>query len=137
MKKFADLKMNGPYKIWKMNAEGKQVKNTGNYVSNDIKFGNYAFGRIIDGVEYTLYIGRCSNRVETGLLAEINQQIDNGKADGCDLFFYSIAGSKTEAYEKECQNYHDFMPARNKVHPAKPKDNGHYKCPVAGCDYHN
>ena len=135
--KFDKLHMNGPYDIWTTNAQKELVKNTGNVVDGDIKIGNYAFGYTKDGLEYTMYVGRSDGRKDSGLLAEINQQIDLGKADGCDVFLYSVADSATEAYVKECQNYHDYnKPPRNKVHPAKPADNGHYKCPVAGCPYH-
>lgn len=129
----ASLNMRGPYKIWIKDETGKQVKNTGNIVSKNVKYGNYAFGIINKNNKFCpSYVGRS----DFGLLTEINQQIDKGKADGCTHFKYSTADSPTEAYEKECQNYHDFKPKYNKEHPDKPKDNGHYSCPVEGCEYH-
>lgn len=128
----ASLNMKGPFQIWIKDENGVLVKNTGNVVSGDIKCGNYAFGNDEKDGFQIFYIGRS----DSGLLKEINQQIDNGKANRCNHFKYSIANSPTEAYEKECQNYHDFNPPRNGIHPAKPKDNGHYKCPVEGCEYH-
>ena len=128
----ASLNMSGPYPIWIKNEEDELVKNTGNEVSSDIIFGNYAFGISTATGFRPYYVGRS----DSGLLKEINQQIDKGKADGCDKFKYSAANNATEAYEKECQNYHDFKPKYNKVHPDKPKNNGHYKCPVKGCEYH-
>ena len=128
----ASLNMNGPYEIWIENENGENEKNTGNIVDADIKCGNYAFGNETEKGFRVFYIGRS----DSGLLKEINQRIDDGKADGCKHFKYSIANSPTEAYEKECKNYHDFHPQRNNIHPAKPKDNGHYKCPVEGCIYH-
>jgi len=129
------LNMKGPYEIW-TEENGKKVKNTGNVVPKNVKIGNYAFGNQKEDGFHVFYVGRSDDRKETGLLDEINQQIDNGKAKDCAHFKYSVANSHTEAYEKECQNYHDFRPSRNEVHPARPADNGHYKCPVASCPYH-
>ncbi len=50
-------------------------------------------------------------------------------------FKFSYADSIQEAYEKECQNYHDFGGEegylRNKEHPAKP-DRYEGTCPICG-----
>lgn len=97
--------------------------------------GNYAFGYShSDGTWIVRYVGRS----DTDLQAEIIARRKDPKLSGadCSECMYSYANSVTEAYEKECQNYHDFGGDKkkllNEIHPAKPKDNNHYKCPV--CD---
>lgn len=128
----ASLNMRGPYKIWIKDENGNQVKNTGNVVPENIECGNYAFGNLTDGIFYIYYVGRS----DSGLLKEINQQIDNGKAKDCELFKFSTVDNAEEAYKKECQNYHDYNPPRNEIHPGKPAGNDDVKCPVEGCEYH-
>lgn len=101
------------------------------------KIGNYAFGKSIDTGWRVLYVGRSDSQ----LCAEIKQQANLHKmldVNGYE-FKFSYANNITKAYEKECQNYHDFKNSpylQNKEHPAKPKDNGHYRCPIIDCKYH-
>lgn len=125
------------YPLWITDENGKKVQNVSNIVSGDILFGNYAFGYINkeNGKFVVLYVGRS----ESGLAREIIQEMNTYRADNCTHFKYSVARNSTEAYEKECQNYHDFGEKEclnNREHPDKPKDNGHYKCPIEGCEYH-
>jgi hypothetical protein len=82
--------------------------------------GNYAYGRLnIEGAFEVLYVGRfdpnCSDRMKHGI----------GKYPH---FTFSYAASIRDAFEKECNNYHDFNPPDNRIHPARP--NGTLlKCP--------
>jgi len=124
------------YPLWITDEHNQTMENVTNIVSKDIKFGNYAFGYIDkNGVFIVLYVGRS----ESGLAREMVQEMNTYRANRCTHFKYSAAENATQAYEKECQNYHDFGEKEllnNREHPDKPKDNGHYKCPVKGCEYH-
>ena len=44
------------------------------------------------------------------------------------LFKFSYADSVEEAFEKECNNYHDFNPLGNTSHPARPEGKK-WECP--------
>ena len=97
--------------------------------------GNYAYGYLNDkGVFIVCYVGRSDN----DLKERIKHGIEDMKADPTcryERFKFSYADSIREAYEKECQNYHDFGGEegylRNEVHPAKPEQ---YEgiCPICG-----
>lgn len=97
--------------------------------------GNYAYGYLNDkGVFIVCYIGRS----DTDLKERIKHGIEDMKANpNCryERFKFSYADSIQEAYEKECQNYHDFGGEegylRNKEHPAKP-DRYEGTCPICG-----
>lgn len=123
----ATLNMTGPYPL--------TTKKVNELVED--KIGNYAFGKLEDGKWYVKYVGRSDSQ----LCTEIKQQAKKHKmldVEGYE-FKFSYASNVTEAYEKECQNYHDFggsVSLQNKVHPAKPKDNNHYHCPVEDCSEH-
>lgn len=123
----ATLNMTGPYPL---------TTEKVNELVED-KIGNYAFGRMDGNTFYVEYVGRSDSR----LCSEIKQQ--GGLHHKLDIdgyyFYYSYAANITEAYEKECQNYHDFGGREcleNEYHPAKPTDNNHYHCPVEGCPEH-
>ena len=96
---------------------------------------NYAYGYLNDkGVFIVCYIGRS----DTDLKERIKHGIEYMKANpNCryERFKFSYADSIQEAYEKECQNYHDFGGEegylRNKEHPAKP-DRYEGTCPICG-----
>ena len=97
--------------------------------------GNYAYGYLNDkGVFIVCYVGRS----DTDLKERIKHGIEDMKADPTcryERFKFSYADSIQEAYEKECQNYHDFGGEegylRNKEHPAKP-DRYEGTCPICG-----
>jgi hypothetical protein len=85
--------------------------------------GNYGLGYIKDGDFYVKYVGRS----DTDLKARLKNHIGNYK-----YFKYSYATSPKAAFEKECQNFHDFGETEkldNKMHPDRPKDTN-WKCPV-------
>lgn len=104
------------------------------------KMGNYAYGYLEERDGRQIFIVRYVGRSTTDLREEIKNRhkSDNKftKAD-CEQFKFSYAESEREAYEKECRNFHDFggeQSLLNEVHPAKPKDDGLYSCPVDGCE---
>ncbi len=87
--------------------------------------GNYALGSKDDeGTFLVYYVGRSDSDVNKRLKRWVN----NTKHP---LFKFSYASSAKAAYEKECQNYHDFEPPDNDVHPDKPSGSN-WECPVCG-----
>lgn len=88
--------------------------------------GNYALGYIEDRTFYVHYVGRSDTDLNQELKARLDPKYKK--------FKYSYATSPKAAFEKECQNYHDFGEKEkldNKVHPDRP-DGTNWKCPV--CD---
>ena len=109
----ATLNMNGPHKLDTKTIEDKVTKTSP---------GNYALGSKNDkGVFLVYYVGRS----DTDVAARLKSWIGNTKRP---LFKFSYATSPKAAFEKECQNYHDFEPTDNSVHPQRP-DNTNWKCP--------
>ena len=47
-------------------------------------------------------------------------------------FRFKFFRSTRNAYDKECQIYHNFKPVENVEHPIKPK-NTKFSCPIADC----
>lgn len=97
--------------------------------------GNYAFGYLDErGVFIVRYVGRS----DSDLRERIKHGITDMMADPTcryERFKFSYAKSEQEAYEKECQNYHDFGGLEgllvNKNHPDKPE--GYTgSCPICG-----
>ena len=92
-------------------------------IQDDI-IGNYALGEVNDKGRLTVtYVGRS----DTDLKSELKQRLDTHPHSH---FKASFASSVEEAYNKECQNYHDFSPSENEIHPAKANSN--IKCPICG-----
>lgn len=99
----------------------------------DGRMGNYALGYLNKrGAFIVRYVGRSDSdlkeRIKHGITdMETNQSLRYER------FKFSYADTIEDAYNKECQNYHDFGGAEgclvNKVHPAKP-DGYKGKCPV-------
>ena len=103
------------------------------------KMGNYAYGYLQEREGRQIFIVRYVGRSLTDLREEIKSRHKSEakftKLD-CEYFKFSYAGSVREAYEKECQNFHDFGEQEsllNEDHPSKPTDNGSYHCPVPSC----
>ena len=89
--------------------------------------GNYALGNIkSEGAFVVKYIGRSDH--------DINAEIKNcivrfGRT--YTKFKFSYAGSDKAAFEKECQNFHDFggtAKLNNTTHPSSPPRTK-WKCP--------
>ena len=99
------------------------------------KIGNYAYGYLNGQGRFVVrYVGRSDS--------DLQERLKHGIADmqedpSCNYerFKFSYAATPQEAYEKECQNYHDFGGEkgflRNERHPAKP-DGCNGVCPICG-----
>ncbi len=88
--------------------------------------GNYALGYMRDTTFIVQYVGRS----DTDLNDRIGDYVDTKYKK----FKYSYATSPKAAFEKECQNFHDFGGSAkldNDIHPARP-NSASWKCPV--CD---
>lgn len=118
-KAVASLDMNGPYDL------------DADVIDEEITVkspGNYALGYSEDSTFYVNYVGRSDDNIRNRLKKWIGKY---------DEFKYSYATSPKAAFEKECQNFHDFGGTEsldNKNHPQRP-DNTHWKCPV--CDIYD
>lgn len=111
--------MNGSYKL-----DSKTVSATITKTSA----GNYALGYTRDETFYVKYVGRSDSDLRERLLTHAS----DGKYD---RFKYSYATSPKAAFEKECQNFHDFggiTSLDNAIHPDRPSNSKDWKCPV--CD---
>ena len=112
----AELNMQGSFNLDEDTIDEKVTKTSA---------GNYALGRKDDeGTFLVSYVGRSDSDVNDRL----KYWIENSKRP---LFNFSYAPSAKAAYEKECQNYHDFKPPDNDVHPDK-QSGSNWKCPVCG-----
>ena len=103
--------------IFSLNAESIEKNVT------QISAGNYALGHVKDKKFYVKYVGRSDSDVN----GRLKQHVGKYKE-----FKYSYAKSAKAAFEKECQNFHDFGGEKyldNKIHPDRPKDSG-WKCPL-------
>lgn len=113
----ASLGMNGPYKY------SQKVIDE---VIPDGVIGNYALGSInpTNNVFVVRYVGRS----DKDLKGRIGHSL--GKYTH---FKFSIAKSPSEAYYKECRNWHDFGEDKlldNDIHPDKPDGIKFIFCPV-------
>ena len=88
--------------------------------------GNYAYGYKNDkGTFVVEYVGRSDT--------DLNDRAKHGIGT-YKLYKYSIARTVKEAYEKECQNFHDFGENKkldNDIHPDQPAGKK-YGCPICG-----
>lgn len=85
--------------------------------------GAYALGKSSGGVFYISYVGRS----DTDLNGRLHEHV--GKYTHFKAAFFE---TPKDAFEKECNLYHDFGPPDNSVHPARPQGTN-YRCPVPGC----
>ena len=106
----ATLNMVGPFNLTEAEIDKQVTKKSP---------GNYALGDVRDGTFYVDYVGRAD--------VDLNKRLKDwvGKYK---QFKYSYAASAQAAFEKECNNYHDFKPPHNVIHPARP-ENSKSKCP--------
>ena len=95
--------------------------------------GNYALGRTDpkDNCFVVIYVGR-----STDVRKRLHDHLNDSDKDWTDvpLFKFSEAPDELSAYEKECQNWHDFGGESNKLknvnHPAKLEGESYLECPV-------
>lgn len=113
------LGMEGPYPLNEEEIDKRIMKN---------KIGNYAYGHLDkDDIFIVEYIGRSDTCLNTRIRHGIGEY---------EMFKFSYAESVKEAFEKECNNYHDFggkEKLNNAIHPARPEGSD-IGCPVEGCD---
>lgn len=93
--------------------------------------GNYALGDVSNRKFIVRYVGRSDD--------DINHRLKRwvGKSKRYKRFRFSYADSPKAAFEKECNNYHDFGESQkldNKQHPERP-DGTNWKCPI--CDIYD
>lgn len=125
----ASLNMRGPFPL---TDEEVNLRVEGN------KMGNYAYGYLEERDGRQIFIVRYVGRSTTDLREEIKARYKSEKFPrvDCEHFKFSYAENVRDAYEKECRNFHDFggeQSLLNEIHPAKPKDDGSYSCPIEGC----
>lgn len=90
----------------------------------DIVHGNYrigVLGRLYKRF-HVKYVGRADHglkdRVSDHLTDDIKELIENNP--GRVYFSYNSEIDELDSYHRECQDYHDFTPKLNKIHPRKP-----------------
>jgi hypothetical protein len=109
----ASLGMNGPYNLNNGAIEANVTKKSP---------GNYALGRKNEeGTFLVAYVGRSDSDVRERLKSWIGKTTKP-------LFKFCYSTSAKTAFEKECENYHDFNPPENDVHPDRP-DGSNWECP--------
>ena len=115
----ASLNMTGPYALSSDKIDQDIIKSSP---------GNYALGKDGEKSYMVYYVGRSDDDVNKRLKQWVGK-----KAKYTD-FKFSYATSAKAAFEKECQNYHDFggnTQLENEIHPQCPA-NTNFKCPVCG-----
>lgn len=94
-------------------------------ISSNVKgigAGAYALGKSDEsGVFYIRYVGRSDD----DLAGRLQQHVPEPYLQ----FKYAFYPSAKDAFDKECNLYHDFKPPDNKVHPARSK-NANWNCPA-------
>ncbi len=115
----ASLEMNGPYTLDVKTIDEKITKTSP---------GNYALGSKSErGTFLVGYVGRSDSDLGARLKSWVGETTKP-------LFRFSYSSSAKTAFEKECNNYHDFDPPKNDVHPDRPI-NTNWTCPR--CDVFN
>ena len=70
------------------------------------------------------YVGRSDS--------DVNDRLNQHVGEKYDYFKFQYASSPKDAFEKECEIYHDDNPPDNKIHPDRP-DGTDWQCPR--CDH--
>ena len=114
------LEMQGPFSFTRENID---------VLITLTKPGNYALGYVDeDKIFRVQYVGRADTDVKARLKNHLGEKYS--------AFKFSYATSSKAAYEKECQNFHDFGGPEgklvNKIHQDLPDNSKNWKCPV--CD---
>jgi hypothetical protein len=81
--------------------------------------GVYALDATTAGGFTVSYVGRSDTDVNSRLHDWIGEYR---------YFKFAYCSSAKDAFEAECELYHDYNPPDNKVHPARPYNSG-WKCP--------
>lgn len=112
----------------RLNMQGSYTldSETINEIITKTSAGNYALGHTEDKTFYVQYVGRSDTDLKARLLTHAS---DKKYAE----FKYSYATSPKAAFEKECQNFHDFggiSKLSNTIHPDRPSNSKDWECPV-------
>lgn len=107
-----------PVELYPLTEEGLEA------IPEDIIHGNYRIGLLgtLFGHFYVKYIGRADH----GLKNRVGQHLDDfikdliEKNPGKVYFSFNEEINELDAYNRECQDFHDFDPELNDYHPAKP-----------------
>ena len=87
--------------------------------------GAYALGRVdSEGRFLVSRVGRSDS--------DLNKRLHDHEGD-YSQFKFAFYDTAKQAFERECQLYHDFDPPDNHVHPARPAGTN-YSCPVVTCN---
>jgi hypothetical protein len=93
------------------------------------RIGSYVLGTVrMDGSFNVRYVGRSD--------IDLNVELKKRLASKYPKFMFSYAGSSSDAFIKESQNYHHFGGKErldNKTHPDRPNGINNLACPVPGC----
>lgn len=112
----ASLNMDGPYVL---------VPDKIDEVITSKTSGNFALGYIVETDFIVLYVYRSDD--------DLNAELKNWvyRMSNCLFFKFSRAKSAQEAFEKECDNYHDFGSSTNLKNEEHPKraEGTLWKCP--------
>lgn len=108
--------LNGPFSLTNISIDS---------VIKYISPGAYALGQVKNNTFYIEYIGRS----DENLNARLKQWV--GK-NGYSFFKYGYLKSEKEAFEKECNLYHDFSGLDNSIHPQRPAGT-YLQCPRGYC----
>ena len=101
------LRMRGPYLLREDIIDAKVTEKSP---------GNYALGEFGRGGAFKVgYLGRSDSDINTKLKSWVTKE-------GADpLFKFSYATSAQAAFERECEQHHDFRPPGKHVHPVPPE----------------
>ena len=109
------LRMRGPYRLREDTIDEKVTEKSP---------GNYALGECGDNGAFRVgYVGRSDSDVNSRLKSWVSR---DGAAS---LFKFSYATSVRVAFERECEQYHDFRPPGKHVHPVPPPGKN-WRCPL-------
>lgn len=108
-----------PVEIYPLTIEGLEA------IPEEIVHGNYRIGTLgsLFGAFHVKYIGRADH----GLKERVSDHLDDfikdliEKNPGNVYFSFNDEINELDAYHRECQDYHDFVPELNDYHPAKPE----------------
>ncbi len=105
-------------------------------VNEDIQYGNYLIGLLVDGSFNVCYIGRSTDQ---NLQTRISQHTYNNDPHYFDddyYFWFRGADTENDARLQECIDFHSFGGdddyLDNDYHPSLPEG---VECPWEGCDH--
>jgi hypothetical protein len=89
------------------------------------RLGNYLLGSMVNGEFIPRYAGRSDSDLNERLKKHFHEEYSHFKFD--------YAKDIIDAYNTECKHYHAFKdlnePFDNDIHPGKPENHPHAKCP--------